>query len=788
MSDHAPDPLSSLHQQAGQASSPPAETVGAGLGPGTASVLIPSLSRVLTPPRTAAELGWLTHYRVVKVLGQGGMGMVLQAEDTHLQRTVALKVILPEFAANPVARERFLREARTCAALKSDHVVTIYQVGQDRDIPFLAMEFLQGHSLEDLLNEGKPLPLAEVLRLGREIASGLAAAHAHGLVHRDIKPANIWLEAPLQRVKLLDFGLARAASSRSDLTQTGRVVGTPEFMSPEQANGEELDPRSDLFSLGVVLYAMCTATKPFQGDSVMAVLTALAVTTPLPVRRVNPTVPPALANLIERLLEKRPAERPASAEEVRDTLAAIETGAAVPRASQTRQRPDSATTIVPALRRPRRPIWVMPALYLAALVLFGILGYYLSDWFPGSAGRNHAGPTAVLSGPPIRIGALFSRTGTMALSERPVVDAILLAAEEINDKGGVLGRPVEVVLADGQSDEEVFAQEAERLIEKEKVCTIFGCWTSASRKAVIPVIERHNHLLYYPVQYEGLEQSPNVIYGGPVPNQQILPALRWFVGFEGRRRWFLVDSDYVFPATANAIIRDEAQARGCAIVGEEYLLLGDVSGIASVVQKILASQPELIVSTINGDSNVAFFRHLRQAGIKAKDIPALSFSISEEELGSLGPRVSAGDYVASNYFQSLALPQNQKFLQSFARRYGSERVISGAMETAYLGVYLWAQAVQSAGTTDPPAIRAAFLGEKFDAPQGPVQVDPATQHLVQIARLGQIDENGRLEEVYLSPQPIWPEPFPASRSREQWRKLLDSLHQHWGGRWSHPGP
>jgi serine/threonine-protein kinase len=262
------------------------------------------------------------------------MGVVFQAEDTQLQRVVALKVILPENATNSEARERFLREARACAALHNDHVVTIYQVGQDQGIPFLAMEFLEGQSLQERLNRGGPLPVSEVLRIGREVATGLDSAHAHGLIHRDIKPANVWLEAPDGRVKLLDFGLARAAGSRSDLSQTGKVVGTPDFMSPEQARSQELDARSDLFSLGAILYTLCSGEKPFQGSSVMAVLMAVGLDDPVPVRERNPDVPPALADLVERLLAKDPANRPASAGAAREALAAIEAGMPVPAATR----------------------------------------------------------------------------------------------------------------------------------------------------------------------------------------------------------------------------------------------------------------------------------------------------------------------------------------------------------------------------------------------------------------------------------------------------------------------
>ena len=754
----------------------------------TADNLRPDFAALLAPPLSPDEMGWLAHYRVLKVLGRGGMGMVFQAEDTHLQRPVALKVILPEYAASPLARERFLREARAGAALRSDHVVTVYQVGQDRDTPYLATELLHGETLEARLQRGDSFSIPEVLRVGQEIAEGLAAAHDSGLIHRDIKPANIYLEAPGGRVKLLDFGLARAGGSASQLTQTGRVVGTPEFMSPEQARGEEVGARSDLFSLGAVLYAMCAGQKPFQGSSVMAVLTALAVDTPRPVRELNPAVPPALAALIERLLSKQPAQRPASAREVREQLFAIQRGSAGDEEVQSVSRTcvSPAVTIPPPPMRRRTPRWLIPVGAVAGIMLLGIAAL-LGGWFSARPNDEPGGPPAPPSGPPIRIGVLHSRTGTMALSERPVIDAVLLAVEEVNEQGGLLGRPVEAVVADGQSDEAVFARQAAKLIQEDRVCTVFGCWTSASRKAVVPVMELHDHLLIYPVQYEGVEQSPNVVYLGPVPNQQILPALRWLVGFEGKRRWFLVGSDYVFPATANAVIRDEAKARGCEVVGEEYLPLG-TADVAGVVDRIKASRPDLIVNTINGDTNVAFFRALRRAGVTSRDAPAVSFSISEEELIAVAPRDTAGDYVAGSYLQSLETPQNEAFLRRVGKRYGSERAVSSAMETAYAGVHLWAMAVRAAGSDQVKAIREAMKGQTYEAPQGLVRVDPDTQHTVQTARVGRVNDAGQLEEVYASPHPIGPEPYPPSRSRAEWTRLLNSLHERWGGRWSNQVP
>lgn len=779
--------------------SPPGGSGGDGLPP-------VNLDAILSPPTGGDELGWLAHYRVLKLLGRGGMGVVFLAEDTHLQRRVALKAILPEYASHPLARDRFLREARACAALKSDHIITIFQVGQDRDIPFMAMELLEGQTLEDRLI-GEPLPTPDILRIGQQMADGLAAAHAAGIIHRDVKPANVWLEAPTGRVKLLDFGLARAADSRSGLTQTGTIIGTPDFMSPEQARGEDLDPRSDLFSLGAVLYAMCSGRNPFQGKSTMAVLTALAVETPRPAGELNPALPAALSELVDLLLKKDPNERPESAAAVSAALKSIAEGVAPtlpspPRLSKAPndqpRRSGSAVATQANLAGPTIS-WRLPGAAKAAppkgfgtlgIVAATLLGVMLLAAAYVYFARD-AAPAAVPiqpSGPPLRIGVLHSKSGTMAISERPVIDAVQFAVDELNSAGGVLGRPVEAIVADGQSDEAVFVVAAEKLIVEKKVCALFGCWTSASRKAVVPIIEKHGQALFYPVQYEGLEQSPHLVYGGPVPNQQILPALRWLVGFENRKRWFYVGSDYVFPVAAAEIVRAEAHARSCTIVGEGYLLLGGGGDAAALVQKIVAAKPDLIINAINGDSNLAFFRALRRAGLAAKDAPALSVSISEDELQSLGPKVVAGDYVASNYFQTSDSPANRAFMERWRARFGAESIVSAAMQTARNNVHLWAKAVAAAQKEEPKAVLAAVKGLQFEAPQGLIQIDPATQHTIQIARVGKLDEQGKLVEVFVTPQAIPPEPFPPPKSPDQWRAFLDSLHQRWGGRWSNPGP
>ncbi len=278
-----------------------------------------------TPAAGAEEFPELLGgYRLARKLGQGGMGAVFLAQDLKLHRPVALKVIRPDVAKNPANGPRFLREARAMAALKHDNIVTIYAVGEDKGMPFLAMELLRGMPLDAYLKSGKPLTVKSIVRLGREIARGLACAHAKGLIHRDIKPANIWLEAPNGRAKILDFGLARPAEPATELTGAGLVLGTPHDMSPEQGRGEPLDGRADLFSLGIVLYRALTGKVPFEGATLMAVLTAIGTATPPAVRALRPDTPPRLSDLIDRLLAKKPANRPPTGDAVAAELAQID--------------------------------------------------------------------------------------------------------------------------------------------------------------------------------------------------------------------------------------------------------------------------------------------------------------------------------------------------------------------------------------------------------------------------------------------------------------------------------
>jgi len=342
--------------------------------PQPANVLNKELCDCLAPPQAADELGRLGPYRVLEVLGVGGMGVVFRAEDPQLARPVALKAMLPGLAASKSARERFLREARAAAAIKHDHIVAIYQVGEDRGVPFLAMELLEGEPLEDRLKRKGKLPLAEVLRIGREMADGLAAAHERGLIHRDIKPANVWLEGKKGRVKILDFGLARAGTDEAHLTHPGAIVGTPAYMAPEQAQGKNVDPRSDLFSLGCVLYRMATGEAPFRGTDIFSTLMAVGTENPAPPVSLNFELPAELSDFIMQLLAKKPKERPESALAVTETLDRIARDEQPPRPPTAAPRQEKAKVPTPGAGRRGRRI----AVAVLALALLVPLGFWLS--------------------------------------------------------------------------------------------------------------------------------------------------------------------------------------------------------------------------------------------------------------------------------------------------------------------------------------------------------------------------------------------------------------------------
>ncbi|OUS30290.1 urea ABC transporter substrate-binding protein [Gammaproteobacteria bacterium 45_16_T64] len=369
----------------------------------------------------------------------------------------------------------------------------------------------------------------------------------------------------------------------------------------------------------------------------------------------------------------------------------------------------------------------------------------------------------------------------MAISEQSVVDATLMAIEELNAQGGVLGNQIEPILIDGKSDWPTFAKGAQALIQDHQVSVIFGCWTSASRKMVKPVVEKLDSLLFYPVQYEGLESSPNIIYTGAAPNQQITPAVKWSVDNIGKRV-FLAASDYVFPRAANTLIHKQIHALDAEVVGEYYIPLGH-KNVDAMIDAIALSQPDVILNTINGDSNLTFFRELSQRGIET---PVMSFSIAEDELQHLDLKTMVGHYSAWNYFQSLNTPENRRFVTRFKQAYGKSRTTNASMEAGYLGVYLWAKAVQQARTTESTSVREALKGATLDSPEGNVFISGINNHLWKPFYIGQIQPNGQFSIIWRQPKPIRPLPFPAYRSVSSWQKYLRTMYQSWDKSWAAP--
>jgi urea transport system substrate-binding protein len=379
-----------------------------------------------------------------------------------------------------------------------------------------------------------------------------------------------------------------------------------------------------------------------------------------------------------------------------------------------------------------------------------------------ASGSSPGASPAAASGDTIKVGVLHSLSGTMAISEKSVVDSTMLAIDEINAAGGIGGKQIEAIQEDGASDWPTFAEKAKKLIEQDQVVVIFGCWTSASRKAVLPVFEEKNHMLYYPVQYEGQECSKNVFYTGAAPNQQIEPSVDWLLENKGKD-FYLVGSDYVFPRTANTIIKAQLEAKGGTVKGEDYLPLGGTE-VAPIIAKIKTEMPNggVIYNTMNGDSNVALFKQMQGAGLTPDKYPVMSVSIAEEEVKAIGTEFLKGHYAAWNYFMTVDNPANKKYVEAFKKKFGDDRVTNDPMEAAYISVNIWKQAVEKAGAagspTDLEKVRTAAYGQAFDAPEGPVKMNN-NHHISKTVRIGEVRDDGLFEVVFSTPKPVDPIPW-----------------------------
>lgn len=357
----------------------------------------------------------------------------------------------------------------------------------------------------------------------------------------------------------------------------------------------------------------------------------------------------------------------------------------------------------------------------------------------------------------VKVGVLQSLSGTMAISEVPLENAEMLAIDQLNAKGGVLGKKIVPVVEDGASDPAIFAQKAAKLLQQDKVVTVFGGWTSASRKAMLPVFQKLHGLLWYPVQFEGNECSPNIMYSGAQPNQQALPALTWAES-KGYKKIFLVGSDYVYPRTANLILKKHIKHDGLTLSGEEYVPLGGTD-FSSIVAEIQQAKPDIIINTLNGDSNVSFFKQMAAAGMTPDKMPVMSFSIAEPEAQAMGPSLLAGSYTSWNYFMSLPGATNAAFVSAYQAKYGAKSVVDDPMVHGYEDVMIWAAAAEKAGSFDPEKVRNAAISLGFmDSPLGEVKFAP-DQSMVQSAYIGELQPDGQFKVIWKSPGPIEPVPY-----------------------------
>ena len=371
----------------------------------------------------------------------------------------------------------------------------------------------------------------------------------------------------------------------------------------------------------------------------------------------------------------------------------------------------------------------------------------------------------------IKIGILHSLTGDLAISERPVADAALLAVKEINAAGGILGKQIEAILVDGKSDEQIFKQEAERLITQEHVAAIFGCWTSPSRIMVKEIVEKYNSLLFYPVQFEGLENSPNIVYTSNTPNQQLIPGVTWCMQHLGKK-FFLVGSDKL----VHEILKDIITAYNGTIVGEEYLALGDTN-VTPIIEKIINSKPDVILNNIEGEPNITFFNELRKHGITPEKIPTMSFSISEPELKVFQTDSMTGDYATWSYFESIDNIENKNFIKKIETAYGPDQESSDAMEAAYYSIYLWKQAVEKAQSIETNVVIPALHNQAFNAPQGLIHIAEHSLQTWQFARVGKIRSDKQFTILWSSEKAIKPMPYPPTRTVAEWDKLRVELGQ-----------
>jgi urea transport system substrate-binding protein len=425
------------------------------------------------------------------------------------------------------------------------------------------------------------------------------------------------------------------------------------------------------------------------------------------------------------------------------------------------------------------------------LVAFLVVGY-ASAMALGVLPSSWIGTLIAESRPPIVVGLIHSQTGPLAISEKSLLDAEILAIDEINAQGMIPGRVVRWEKADGRSDPAAFADQARRMIEDRKADVIVGGLTAECRKAMLSVVEARNSLLMFPANFEGLERSPHVIYAGGSANQVVVPAVRWCVDGLKARKFFVIGSEEISSRCSAEIAKDSVKASKGELLGESYLPL--IGGEASpLVELIRQAKPDVVLNFLVGDSNIGFYSTLKRAGLTPDKLPVLGFAIGEDELRRFPSGDMTGHYSAWSYFQSLERPENVEFVRKFKAKYGDDRVVGDSMVAAYNAVMIWAQAVKDAGTGEAGIVLQHFDRQSIDAPEGIVTIDPTSRIAWRPFHVGKARADSQFDVVWSIAKPIHPETYVMTRTKPQWDALLVELKARWGGRWSsseaiHPNP
>lgn len=421
---------------------------------------------------------------------------------------------------------------------------------------------------------------------------------------------------------------------------------------------------------------------------------------------------------------------------------------------------------------PVKKIVLFISIIIVVIAIIGASFYYFS---------GYDGYRPFTKNADIKVGVLFSETGTMTNSERPVMRATLLAIDQINQQGGINGKRIIPIVYDGASDWKKYAVLAKKMILEDHVKVIFGCWTSAARKAVKPIVEKYDNLLIYPTQYEGAEESNNIVYLGPTPNQQLVPAASWMFSHFGKKV-YLVGSDYIYPHVANEILAHETALHGGEVAGTQYIPLGSTN-VDKVINDIIQKNPDFIFNTINGSTNIAFFKRLSELTAGRHRPPVMSFSLSSTATYTLGTNNIIGDYATWSYFPTRDNPENTAFLKAYQEKYGSTEEVNDPAATIFSGVYLWAQAARQALSPQPNVVQDFMLRGSVASPAGVIYIDPVNANAWRTVMIGKVNPKGLYDIVWSSQTPIQPIVYPDFKTKAAWNIFEYQLYAHWGNAW-----